>query len=57
VTGQHDAAPARVAVLRGKCREQVRLATIVVEGQRRRGTEVFEIRANPFDELEIRIAA
>jgi len=54
---QHDAASRRVAVARRKRGEQVRLAPIIVERERRRCAERFEVAPHPFDQFEIRVAA
>jgi len=57
VAGQHDAAGGDIAVACRQCREQVGLAAVVVERQRRRDAEAVEIPANPVDQRQVRIAA
>ena len=57
MSGQHDAAVRDVAVTRGQRGEQVGLAPVVVEGQRRGDTVPGKVAAHPLDEGEVGVAA
>ena len=57
VSGEHDAAFGRIAILRGQRREQIRLPPLIVVSKLRADAVAGEIIAHPVDEGEIRFTA
>ena len=50
---QHDTVGHRIAIARGERREQVGLAARIVERERRRCAERFQVGPRPLDQREI----
>ena len=57
VAGEHDATVRDVAVPRGQCGEQIRLAPFVIEYERRFDAKPGKIAAYPLDEGEVGVTA